>query len=310
MNKELLTALIQCNKIHLWGAASSGHRAFYKILELGIPASKIDFIDKNHEVLKSVVGRPVRSPEILSEINFSTDIVLIASSMVTEIIESQPEHIRENLNYSHDLLFSRAVKYKFDEEFLSTINELTSLLLLDIDEAFTIWSSIKETKDLEGDIVELGVYKGGSIRLMAKAHEFETGINKRIIGFDTFEGIPLQTGNGDEKFLGFLSDVSFEDIIKTMPNCVSLVKGIFPESATQANIEKISLAHLDADTYKSTFDGLNFVWPKLAKQGRIILHDYNSQGCPGVKKATDEFLQDKNVIAIEIAESQILLIKN
>lgn len=310
MNKELLTELFQSNKIHLWGAASSGHRAFYKILEFGIPASKIDFIDKNHEVLKSVVGRPVHSPEILNEINFSTDMVLITSSMVSEIIESQPEHIRKELNYSHELLFSRAVKYKYDEEFLNVVKDLTDVLLLDIDEAFTIWSSIKATKNIEGDIVELGVYKGGSIRLMAKACELENEKKKRIIGFDTFEGIPLQIGNGDEKFLGFLSDVSFEDITKTMPSCVSLVKGIFPESATQANIEKISLAHLDADTYKSTFDGLNFVWPKLVKQGRIILHDYNSQGCPGVKKATDEFLKEKNVISIEIAESQVLLIKN
>ena len=67
----------------------------------------------------------------------------------------------------------------------------------------------------------------------------------------------------------------FEDVNKSMANGVSLIRGIFPESATLIDIEKISVAHPDVDTYKSTLDGLNFVWPKLVIHGRIIRHDYN-----------------------------------
>ena len=88
-----------------------------------------------------------------------------------------------------------------------------------------------------------------------------------------------------------------------------LIKGVFPESTKLSDIDLISLAHLDADTYKSTKDGLDWVWPKLSKNGRVILHDYNSQGCPGVKKAVEEFVKGLDLVVIEISESQVLLIK-
>ena len=43
--------------------------------------------------------------------------------------------------------------------------------------------------------------------------------------------------------------------------------------------------------------------------GRIVSHDYNTTSMPGVKKAFLEFFTDQKEKLIEIADSQIMVIK-
>ena len=67
--------------------------------------------------------------------------------------------------------------------------------------------------------------------------------------------------------------------------------------------------HLDVDTYATTLDSLTFFWNKIVASGVILIHDYNSQGCPGVKKAVDEFMSTKNSFFMEISECQAIIVK-
>ena len=75
--------------------------------------------------------------------------------------------------------------------------------------------------------------------------------------------------------------------------------------------EKFSLVHLDTDLFQSTYDGLNFFYPRLIKYGCIISHDYSSFGCPGVKMAIDKFVSENRIERklLQISQSQILLLK-
>lgn len=41
-----------------------------------------------------------------------------------------------------------------------------------------------------------------------------------------------------------------------------------------------------------------------------MIHDYNSQGCPGVKQAVEQFQKLEKALLIEINESQAMLIKS
>ena len=55
---------------------------------------------------------------------------------------------------------------------------------------------------------------------------------------------------------------------------------------------KISLLHLDLDTYKGTKSALKYFYPKISRGGIIILDEYASRGW-GETQAVDEFIKEK-----------------
>ena len=58
--------------------------------------------------------------------------------------------------------------------------------------------------------------------------------------------------------------------------------------------EKISILRLDTDWYSSTKKELEILYPKLAKNGVIIIDDYGHwQGC---RKACDEYFKNKKIL--------------
>ena len=73
--------------------------------------------------------------------------------------------------------------------------------------------------------------------------------------------------------------------------------------------KKFSFVHLDVDIYTSTLEALKFFYPRINRGGAILSHDY--PGAVGVKKAFDEFFEDKPEIVIELptGTGQALVIK-
>ena len=67
---------------------------------------------------------------------------------------------------------------------LKKIRAETELLLEDI-EAYYIYMAVKRTQKVPGDIAEVGVYKGGSAKMICSAKG-----DKHLHLFDTFEGLP------------------------------------------------------------------------------------------------------------------------
>jgi hypothetical protein len=154
-------------------------------------------------------------------------------------------------------------------------------------------------------IVEVGVYKGGSLKLLG-----ENFPKKLVYGIDTFEGLPIEDWNENEIHkVGDFSDNSYEkveeflgDLIvgKTKKGNIWLIKGYFPESFLKIiendkeeykerhTVEQYSFIHVDTDFYKSVKSCIEFFYPKLLKGGIMVFDDYNWPNCPGVKKALDE----------------------
>jgi O-methyltransferase len=143
---------------------------------------------------------------------------------------------------------------------------------------------------------------------------------KNIYLFDTFEGLPEDTKKNKEftPSKGWLANTNLEKVkkflLKTNINSkkLKIIKGIFPSTLNkEIKKEKFSLVHLDTDLFQSTYDGLNFFYPRLIKYGCIISHDYSSFGCPGVKMAFDEFVSENRIEhkLLQISQSQVLLLK-
>ena len=176
-------------------------------------------------------------------------------------------------------------------------------MLLGTDEAFQIYMAVKNTSKIEGDIAEVGVYAGGSANLICKAKG-----DKMLHLFDTFEGLP-KVEEIDKKFSKGEFSASLEEVKSNLRNCknVYFYKGLFPNTVIPVQDKKFSFVHLDVDIYKSTLDCLDFFYPRMVKAGIIISHDYFLGG--GVRKAFEEFFENKPEPIIPISQSQCLVVK-
>jgi hypothetical protein len=177
-------------------------------------------------------------------------------------------------------------------------------MVLGINEAYSIYMAVEKTKKISGEIAEVGVYKGGSAKLICEAKG-----EKSLHLFDTFEGIPRIDSIDSSCFYKGQYAASMEEVKSRLKNYdkVYFYKGIFPASSDPVKNKKFSFVHLDVDTYESTLDCLNFFYPRMMQGGIIISHDYiNSDG---VRTAFDEFFKDKIEPVIELSGSQCLIEK-
>jgi len=179
-------------------------------------------------------------------------------------------------------------------------------MLLGTKEAYQIYMAVKGTSKLEGDIAEVGVYKGGSACLVCKIKG-----GKTLHLFDTFEDV-AKAEAADNSFHKSERAASLEQTEQNLRKCcydhnVPIYKGLFPDTAGPVEKKKFSFVHLDVGTYKSTFECLKFFYPRMTKGGIIISHDYFFAS--GVRKAFEEFFQSKPEPIIPLSESQCLVVK-
>lgn len=198
----------------------------------------------------------------------------------------------------------------YDKEMTKRVTEAIKkgFLTFNYYEAFIVETMFKNSLKVDGEIVEVGVYKGGTALLFCALKG-----NKPIHLFDTFEGLPdiekidestksFYAGN----FKGNLEEV--KDNLKEFLG-VYFYKGYFPNTAKPIENKRFSFVHLDCDLYKSTKEALEFFYPRMNKQGIIISHDYINT--KGVKKAFDEFFYNKPEIIIAFPLSnQCMIVKN
>ncbi|NLD57876.1 MAG: macrocin-O-methyltransferase [Methanomicrobiales archaeon] len=187
---------------------------------------------------------------------------------------------------------------------LKKIRAETELLLEDI-EAYHIYMAVKRTQKVPGDIAEVGVYRGGSAKIICSAKG-----EKNLHLFDTFEGLPrvdeidMVWPFYEGKFAASFEDV--KDYLKSDPR-VHFYKGIFPETAGPVEHVRFSLVNLDVDCYESTKQALEFFYPRMNPGGIILSHDYIN--APGVRKAFDDFFEGRPEPVLETAGSQCLVVK-
>ena len=176
-------------------------------------------------------------------------------------------------------------------------------------EAYMLYSIAKSQQELDGDMAEVGVYQGGSAKLIS-----EVKGDRKLFLFDTFIG--LQELSDDDTHFGKkhwkkneFSDTSLETVKDYLSsyNNIQIIEGEFPKTADCIHDSKFSFVHLDVDLYRSTIECLKFFYPRLVKGGIILVHDYHSDG---IQKAFKEFLQSNKAQLIELTGSQCMIIKN
>jgi len=200
---------------------------------------------------------------------------------------------RFGMSRLHDYIRYNAAKIHYADYmqtfyFIKKLYRETELLMYPI-EAFYLYYVVKNLAKIPGDIAEIGVYKGGSAKIICEACD-----NKTVYLFDTFNGIPNVMNQNDcqEVYTG-MHTASIDVCKKLLAQYknVKIHSGIFPFPCAEIADRSFSFVHLDVDTYQSTLEGIRFFYPKLASAGIILCHNY-LDNC-GVHKAMHDFVTDK-----------------
>ena len=197
----------------------------------------------------------------------------------------------------------------FEKAFEYENNFYLSCDITRISKILSHYEIYKMIKEVPGEIIECGVFKGASYLRFAMFREiFGNPFSKKIIGFDTFSKFPETTFQDDNKarnkFINSAGSdsISKDQLLKILDNKglnkhVDLIEGDITEtipSYVKANPElKISLLNLDTDIYEPAVTILEHLYPKITKGGILMLDDYGTH--PGETKAVDEYFKNKTV---------------
>ena len=189
------------------------------------------------------------------------------------------------------------------------------------DRLYTLFQAIRNVRALARDtskvnLAEVGVYRGGGTYFLAQtAQEFGLD-NAHVYGFDTFEGHPEQDVRPvlePAQKPGVANyEASFEDTrgyLDRFKN-VELIKGRFQDVCSRIRDMRFHLVHLDVDIYEPTRFALDFFSKRLVVGGIVVVDDYGFVTCPGIQKATQEFVASHHdFVSVDLLTGQCVLVK-
>jgi len=165
-------------------------------------------------------------------------------------------------------------------------------------------------KDIEGDFVECGVWRGGNAIAAAEIFKLHNS-NKKVWLFDTFKGMTvptdfdLQISNGksaknqysanqkethNQWCYASIQDVRNNFLKRQLVQNIRFIEGDVCQTLITEDLPSaISILRLDTDWYESTKIELEVLYPKLLENGCLIIDDYGHWS--GAKKATDEYFK-------------------
>ncbi len=166
---------------------------------------------------------------------------------------------------------------------------------------------------LKGDIVECGVWRGGSMMVVAYVLQQLGDTSRKLYLYDTFAGTTApaerdqrydgaaasQLLNSTAKNTGIWCYADKQEVITNLRSTgypeenLLLIEGRVEETIPQTLPENISLLRLDTDWYESTKHELTYLYPRLVRSGILIIDDYGHWR--GSKEATDEYFNQFRV---------------
>ena len=161
-----------------------------------------------------------------------------------------------------------------------------------------------------GDVVECGVWRGGSMHAVARTLDALGDHSRDLYLFDTFEGMPppsekdvrldgrtaqdlLDAGTKTQTIWAYASLEDVQAGFRDVPypsERVHFIPGKVEDTVPEQVPDKIALLRLDTDWYESTRHELEHLYPRLVSGGVLIIDDYG--WWQGSRQATEEFLAE------------------
>lgn len=205
-----------------------------------------------------------------------------------------------------------------DNEFLTFYKACSPYTMTSIERMYSLYLSVDYVlkRDIPGDFVECGVWRGGSAMLIALMLKDRSISERKIYLYDTFEGMSeasefdidfdnqaatrllIESEKDSDSKIWCVADE--EDVRNNMLSTGYLmeklvfIKGKVEDTLISKPLPKsISLLRLDTDWYESTKIELEVLFPLVSENGVLILDDYGHW--QGAKKAVDEYFENNKI---------------
>lgn len=200
-----------------------------------------------------------------------------------------------------------------DPAFPAIYEKCKPYTMTSVERMYTLYKSIEYIiqQNIPGNLVECGVWKGGSSMLIAHTLLHFGDTSRIIYLYDTFEGMtepepsdflvgqPKQTAihrwmREQKANYNTWDYASLEEVQKNLYSTgypsdkLLFVKGKVEDTIPNTIPDRISLLRLDTDWEQSTKHELQHLFPLLEKNGILIIDDYGHWA--GAKKAVDEYM--------------------
>ncbi len=200
-----------------------------------------------------------------------------------------------------------------DADFAPIWRQCSPYTMTSVERGLALYRAVRHLvkNEIAGDILECGVWRGGSSMIAMATLLQLNAANRRVVLLDTFEGMTAPgdydvdlLGTSAEEFLaleaekpgGGIENPTLEDIRRNVAtigypaDLIEYVVGDIRETAYTAPARDIALLRLDTDFYDSTKVEIEVFYPRLVEDGVLIVDDYGHW--QGSRRAVDEYFDD------------------
>jgi O-methyltransferase len=143
-------------------------------------------------------------------------------------------------------------------------------------------------RDVPGDLIEAGVWRGGGTILMRSILRLYGVLDRSVWAADSFEGLPpprpeeYPVDTGSRLHHQSYLRVSVEEVKRNferygvLDEQVRFLEGWFSDTLPTVRDRTWSLIRLDGDMYESTIVALENLYPQLSPGGFLIVDDYGA----------------------------------
>ena len=239
----------------------------------------------------------------------------LLSDVKASILEQEYEtDFQSMLNeYSNKVRFA-----DMEAEFLELVPKVRRFTMTTMERLYALWSMVGYLceANITGDIVECGVWRGGSMMLVALELARRTTTDRHLWLYDTYAGLPRPNESIDVDILGnraidgwhahTLTDGqtywAYADEADVRANLGAIaypadrlhfVKGLVEMTIPNKAPDQIALLRIDTDWYASYQHIQRELYDRVVPGGIVIFDDYGHYA--GAKKAVDEFRAERNI---------------
>jgi O-methyltransferase len=197
-----------------------------------------------------------------------------------------------------------------DPEFSALYEKIRDNTLVDRLRCFSLDILARQVRDLPGDVLEIGVWRGGTAGILTTRLP-----EKTIFLADTFEGV-IKSSDWEHYKDRAHSDTSIPIVEALLGERLGvsnyrILRGIFPDdTGHEVADRRWAMVHIDVDVYLSAKEAFHHVWESIVPGGIVVFDDYGFfSACGGIRKFIDEIRDDPDKLFIHNLNAHAYIIK-
>jgi O-methyltransferase len=200
-----------------------------------------------------------------------------------------------------------------DRDFQRVHEAVSSHTLVDPLRCWELWHLVGQVAATEGDLLEVGVWRGGTGCLLASRVK-QLGLGATVHLCDTFEGV-VKTSSADSHYQGGEHADTSDGLVRALAGSlqldnVELHRGIFPDDvASEFDGLRFRFAHIDVDVYESGKQSFAWLWPRMSPGAVIVFDDFGFSTTRGIARLCHELESRTDAVLLQNLNGHAVVVK-